>query len=289
MPRRRRGRPGARRSAVDDEEAGVVGGGVDEEPMDEDEDCTGQEGYQEDDDDEDDDDDGTSSGGDAGRGSRGGRERPGQRNAANARERARMRVLSRAFCRLKTTLPWVPPDTKLSKLDTLRLATSYIAHLRAMLTTGTEEPVTSGASLGGAEAAKGTAIPLGAESPGRGRLPVTPNPLHPINLTWPFSFQRSSSTSSSSSPTSSTSSNSTPPVASGQTVISHPSGEWPSVQGDAPSHYCQGGQHHQVGGEASVHQTRLPSPPTHHHLMHHHHPHHFLPSSYPDSSLLHIA
>ncbi|KAK9502386.1 hypothetical protein O3M35_011171 [Rhynocoris fuscipes] len=56
-----------------------------------------------------------------------------QRNAANARERARMRVLSRAFCRLKTTLPWVPPDTKLSKLDTLRLATSYIAHLRRVL------------------------------------------------------------------------------------------------------------------------------------------------------------
>ena len=45
-----------------------------------------------------------------------------QRNAANARERARMRVLSKAFSRLKTSLPWVPPDTKLSKLDTLRLA-----------------------------------------------------------------------------------------------------------------------------------------------------------------------
>lgn len=56
-----------------------------------------------------------------------------QRNAANERERARMRVLSKAFCRLKTTLPWVPADTKLSKLDTLRLATSYIAHLRAVL------------------------------------------------------------------------------------------------------------------------------------------------------------
>ncbi|PNF24964.1 hypothetical protein B7P43_G09146 [Cryptotermes secundus] len=62
------------------------------------------------------------------------REKPQQRNAANARERARMRVLSKAFCRLKTTLPWVPADTKLSKLDTLRLATSYIAHLRAILT-----------------------------------------------------------------------------------------------------------------------------------------------------------
>lgn len=56
-----------------------------------------------------------------------------QRNAANARERARMRVLSKAFGRLKTTLPWVPPDTKLSKLDTLRLASSYIAHLKQIL------------------------------------------------------------------------------------------------------------------------------------------------------------
>lgn len=55
------------------------------------------------------------------------------RNAANARERARMRVLSKAFSRLKTTLPWVPADTKLSKLDTLRLATTYIAHLGSLL------------------------------------------------------------------------------------------------------------------------------------------------------------
>ena len=52
------------------------------------------------------------------------------RGAANARERTRMRVLSKAFGRLKLTLPWVPPDTKLSKLDTLRLATSYISHLQ---------------------------------------------------------------------------------------------------------------------------------------------------------------
>lgn len=58
---------------------------------------------------------------------------PIQRNAANARERARMRVLSSAFCRLKTKLPWVPADTKLSKLDTLRLATIYIQQLRTCL------------------------------------------------------------------------------------------------------------------------------------------------------------
>ena len=55
------------------------------------------------------------------------------RNTANARERTRMRVLSKAFGRLKLTLPWVPPDTKLSKLDTLRLAMRYIDHLQKTL------------------------------------------------------------------------------------------------------------------------------------------------------------
>ncbi|XP_036447401.1 transcription factor 21 [Colossoma macropomum] len=75
-----------------------------------------------------------------------------QRNAANARERARMRVLSKAFSRLKTTLPWVPPDTKLSKLDTLRLAASYIAHLRQILASDKHEN----------------------------------GYVHPVNLTWPF-------------------------------------------------------------------------------------------------------
>lgn len=59
-------------------------------------------------------------------------------NSANERERARMRVLSKAFVRLKTSLPWVPPDTKLSKLDTLRLASRYIAHLRRLLAVGDE-------------------------------------------------------------------------------------------------------------------------------------------------------
>ena len=56
-----------------------------------------------------------------------------QRSAANDRERTRMRVLSRAFVKLKTSLPWVPSDTKLSKLDTLKLATSYISYLTKIL------------------------------------------------------------------------------------------------------------------------------------------------------------
>lgn len=62
-----------------------------------------------------------------------GNQSPIQRNTANARERARMRVLSSAFYRLKTIIPWVPHDTKLSKLDTLRLARNYISYLSATL------------------------------------------------------------------------------------------------------------------------------------------------------------
>ena len=65
------------------------------------------------------------------------------RGAANARERTRMRVLSKAFGRLKLTLPWVPPDTKLSKLDTLRLATSYISHLQVLLESEEDDIETS--------------------------------------------------------------------------------------------------------------------------------------------------
>ncbi|XP_071836494.1 uncharacterized protein [Apostichopus japonicus] len=89
--------------------------------------------------------------------------KPSQRNAANARERSRMRVLSKAFTKLKTSLPWVPDDTKLSKLDTLRLAACYIAHLQRILQNENEQ-----------------------ES------------VHPVKLTWPFAagLRHSGSTSS---------------------------------------------------------------------------------------------
>lgn len=44
-----------------------------------------------------------------------------------------MRTLRQAFLALQAALPAVPPDTKLSKLDVLLLATSYIAHLTRTL------------------------------------------------------------------------------------------------------------------------------------------------------------
>ncbi|XP_067143795.1 transcription factor 24-like [Centruroides vittatus] len=53
------------------------------------------------------------------------------RNAA--RERTRVKSLRNAFLNLQRTLPYVPPNTKLSKLDVLILATTYISHLMKLL------------------------------------------------------------------------------------------------------------------------------------------------------------
>ena len=61
----------------------------------------------------------------------------GRNNGANAeRERTRVKTLRNAFMELQRTLPTVPADTKLSKLDVLVLATTYIAHLMKTLDEG---------------------------------------------------------------------------------------------------------------------------------------------------------
>ncbi|XP_009333358.1 PREDICTED: transcription factor 24 [Pygoscelis adeliae] len=57
-----------------------------------------------------------------------------------ARERSRVQTLRHAFLELQKTLPSVPPDTKLSKLDVLLLATTYIAHLTRSLQDEEESP-----------------------------------------------------------------------------------------------------------------------------------------------------
>lgn len=51
-----------------------------------------------------------------------------------------MQTLRHAFLELQRTLPSVPPDTKLSKLDVLLLATTYIAHLTRSLQDDNEAP-----------------------------------------------------------------------------------------------------------------------------------------------------
>ncbi|XP_033001390.1 transcription factor 23 [Lacerta agilis] len=57
-----------------------------------------------------------------------------------ARERSRVQTLHQAFLALQAALPTVPPGTKLSKLDTLLLATSYITHLSQTLQQGPLTP-----------------------------------------------------------------------------------------------------------------------------------------------------
>lgn len=60
------------------------------------------------------------------------------RMAANARERDRTHSVNTAFVTLRTLIPTEPADRKLSKIETLRLATSYIAHLNTLLMVGSD-------------------------------------------------------------------------------------------------------------------------------------------------------
>lgn len=56
-----------------------------------------------------------------------------RRVTANKKERRRTLSINNAFAELRDCIPNVPSDTKLSKIKTLRLATSYIAYLMDVL------------------------------------------------------------------------------------------------------------------------------------------------------------
>ena len=56
-----------------------------------------------------------------------------RRNTANRKERRRTQSINNAFADLRDCIPNVPVDTKLSKIKTLRLATSYINYLMRVL------------------------------------------------------------------------------------------------------------------------------------------------------------
>ncbi|KPI94368.1 Transcription factor 15 [Papilio xuthus] len=62
-----------------------------------------------------------------------------QRCQANARERDRTQNVNMAFNALRLLIPTEPPDRKLSKIEILRLAGSYITHLDNQLYTGVME------------------------------------------------------------------------------------------------------------------------------------------------------
>uniref|UniRef100_A0A1B0FGN8 BHLH domain-containing protein n=1 Tax=Glossina morsitans morsitans TaxID=37546 RepID=A0A1B0FGN8_GLOMM len=61
------------------------------------------------------------------------------RQAVNARERCRTQSVNVAFNTLRTLIPTEPHDRKLSKIEILRLAKSYISHLDAVIITGNVE------------------------------------------------------------------------------------------------------------------------------------------------------
>nr|XP_019564058.2 heart- and neural crest derivatives-expressed protein 2 [Aedes albopictus] len=62
-----------------------------------------------------------------------------RRNTANKKERRRTQSINSAYTSLRDRIPNVPNDTKLSKIKTLRLAISYIAHLLAVVN-GNQDP-----------------------------------------------------------------------------------------------------------------------------------------------------
>uniref|UniRef100_A0A1A9X0B8 BHLH domain-containing protein n=1 Tax=Glossina brevipalpis TaxID=37001 RepID=A0A1A9X0B8_9MUSC len=61
---------------------------------------------------------------------------PKQRHTVNARERFRTQSVNAAFNTLRSLIPTEPHDRKLSKIEILRLAKSYISHLDAVIITG---------------------------------------------------------------------------------------------------------------------------------------------------------
>jgi len=71
-----------------------------------------------------------------------------RRDLANERERGRMRSLNLAYTRLKNKLPWIPQDTKLTKLNILLEAMRYIKHLMAQLACTDKSGKTQGQTAG---------------------------------------------------------------------------------------------------------------------------------------------
>ncbi|CAG9759366.1 unnamed protein product [Ceutorhynchus assimilis] len=70
-----------------------------------------------------------------------------RRTTANKKERRRTQSINNAYHDLRSCIPNVPVDTKLSKIKTLRLATSYISYLTRALETD-DTPGTFKAELG---------------------------------------------------------------------------------------------------------------------------------------------
>ncbi|GIX69887.1 transcription factor 24 [Caerostris extrusa] len=103
------------------------------------------------------------------------------RNAA--RERYRVKSLRNAFQNLQQCLPSVPPNTKLSKLDVLILATTYISHLSRILNEDQEVNTENGFPMNDFIAMEGSFASV-AETDVRS-LSWEKSYLHPVKK-WPM-------------------------------------------------------------------------------------------------------
>ena len=65
---------------------------------------------------------------------------------ASIRERKRVVSLNEAFHNLKKAMPFVPPDTKLSKIKTLRFAIRYVKRMTDMLSESGDKQGSGGGS-----------------------------------------------------------------------------------------------------------------------------------------------
>ncbi|XP_034746747.1 heart- and neural crest derivatives-expressed protein 1-like [Etheostoma cragini] len=98
-----------------------------------------------------------------------------RRTSGPKKERRRTESINTAFAELRECIPNVPADTKLSKIKTLRLATSYIAYLMDVLDKDSGE----------AEGFKAEIKKYENRDLKRKREPVSPDAGHPPPLKLP--------------------------------------------------------------------------------------------------------
>ncbi|XP_050053384.1 uncharacterized protein LOC114128968 [Aphis gossypii] len=105
-----------------------------------------------------------------------------RRNTANKKERRRTQSINNAFSDLRDCIPNVPSDTKLSKIKTLRLATSYIGYLMTVL--DSDDPDTDGfkADLSAHTSKRSLQAPhVQADKAQQQQMMIVRNPLNPTN------------------------------------------------------------------------------------------------------------